>query len=91
MSAPLTLADFEPRLGASFTVADGVSLRLAEVSPLPDSKRPGGAFRLEFHGPAEAALSQGIYAFEFGAVAHDIFIVPIAAQDGGIRYEAIFF
>lgn len=91
MTAPLALADFEPRLDASFTVGNGVPLRLAEASHLPDSGREGGAFRLEFHGPAGAALSQGTYSFEIGGVPHDIFIVPIAAQGEKMLYEAIFF
>jgi hypothetical protein len=91
MGAPLTLAVFEPLLDASFTVSNGVELRLAEASSLVNSGREGGSFRLEFHGPADSALPQGTYAFEIGGAAHDIFIVPIAARGDRLLYEAIFF
>ena len=91
MTAPLTMADFEPLLDACFTVRDGVQLRLAEVSPLPNSGRAGGSFRLEFQGPAGFPLPQGIYAFAMNDAAHDIFIVPIAGSADAIHYEAIFF
>ncbi len=90
MTAPLTLADFAPRLNQSFS-AGRVKLRLVEASPLPDAGREGGSFRLEFEGPADAALAQGIHAFEIGGAARDVFIVPVAARDGAISYEAIFY
>ena len=92
--APLTLADFEPRVGSSFEIATetGVqALALVAAQELPHAPREGGGFKLEFSGPAEPRLPQAIYAFPVDAVLHDIFIVPVGLKDGGIRYEAIFF
>lgn len=92
-AVPLTLADFEPRVGASFEIATdfGVqALVLVAAQELPHSPREGGGFKLEFSGPAEPRLPQAIYAFPIAAL-HDIFIVPVGLKDGGIRYEAIFF
>jgi len=94
MSAPLTLADFEPRVGKSFEIATdfGVqALGLIGAQELPHSPREGGGFKLEFSGPAEPRLPQAIYAFSIDGALHDIFIVPVGLKDGGIRYEAIFF
>ncbi|MGZ8337366.1 MAG: DUF6916 family protein, partial [Allosphingosinicella sp.] len=87
-------ADFAPRRGKAIGVeAAGrlLELNLAEVQELPCSVRSGGAFRLEFHGPSQASLAQGVYRFHLGQEPHDIFIVPIGSGAGITRYEAIFF
>lgn len=89
----LTQSDFEPRLGTSFTVESGgvtVDLRLAEISALRESGRPGGSFRLEFHGPMDAVLPQAIYAFDLAGTRHDIFVVPNGPSGGHMLYEALF-
>jgi hypothetical protein len=90
----LTIADFAPRRGGRVGVEAGplrLDFILAEVQELPPSPRPGGAFRLEFHGPAQPLLAQGIYRFHLDRERHDIFIVPVGAAAGLVRYEAIFF
>ena len=91
----LTLADFEGRVGESFTIETEIgvqTLELAAADPLPQSTRPEGGFRLEFAGPAEPMLPQSIYRFAVGDTTHDIFIVAIGYRpEGGLRYEAIFF
>ena len=90
----LTLADFAPLRGTAIevaTAAGAFELVLAGVAELPASPRPGGSFRLEFHGPARDALAQGTYAFRLGSERHDIFIVPIGPIGETMRYEAIFF
>ena len=90
----LTMIDFSETLGESFEVEAGESrlpLKLDRVEELRASGRPGGSFRLEFLGPLEPVLPQSIYPFERGGERFDIFIVPIAKEAGGMRYEAVFF
>jgi len=92
--APLMLDDFKPRLGEEFAAegeAGAATLTLVQATPLADSGRQGGSFRLEFSGPLEPILPQAIYAFWLDGQRPDIFIVPIGARNGAMRYEAIFF
>lgn len=89
-----THADFAARIGEAFEAHVGehrVSVRLDLVEALPESGREGGSFRLEFVGPPESALGQGIFPFLFGDERFDLFVVPVGHDAGGIRYEAIFF
>jgi hypothetical protein len=85
---------FSDRVGKSFDVtAQGhrLSLTLDSAQELPGSPRPGGAFRLEFLGPADPALDQGIFPFEIDEDRFDIFVVAIGSDIKGTRYEAVFF
>jgi hypothetical protein len=66
-------------------------LALDRIQPLSDSGREGGAFRLEFLGPGEPVLPQATYSFSSGEGVHDIFIVPVAREAAGVRYEAVFY
>jgi hypothetical protein len=96
MDRELTLELFAPRVGTSVPVTAGngaVTLTLAEVQELPDSRRVGGGFKLLFVGPATPQLAQGTYLFDLGdAPADSIFIVPIGPDAAGqMRYEAIFY
>jgi hypothetical protein len=89
--ADLTVGDFTA--GTVFEVPGevaGVPLRLERVEELPRAAREAGAFRLEFSGPAEPLLPQAIYPFEVSGSVHGIFIVPLAQDGRGTRYEAIF-
>ena len=90
----LTFDDFAPHRGKPFTVQGqngAIQLVLAEAQELPGSVRDGGAFRLEFHGPAQLGLGQGTYRFLVGGQPSDIFIVPIGRIGEQLRYEAIFY
>ena len=90
----LSIDDFSPHIGAGFTFeAQGgpVALVLADAMSLPDSGREGGAFRLDFEGPLQPALDQGIYPVRWNEHADDIFIVPIGRTATTMRYEAVFF
>ena len=81
-------------LGAVYDVSgDGTKIALAldKAQALQDTGREGGAFRLEFLGPEEPVLPQATYRFAMADGAHDIFIVPIAQEPAGTRYEAIFY
>ena len=90
----LTLTDFTPRIGKAIKVQatnGSIDLVLDQAQELPGSIRQGGSFRLEFQGPLQPTLGQGIYRFLLGGDPQDIFIVPIGQTPQGIRYEAIFF
>jgi hypothetical protein len=87
----LAVSDFSE--GQDYDVAVGgdiVKLVLAQVQPLAQAMRAAGGFRLEFLGPADPILPQAIYVFEGHGEPKEIFIVPIARDTDGTRYEAIF-
>lgn len=89
----LALDDFTDAVGAAFTVAAGdaeFALTLESAADLPMPGGPTGSFRLEFVGPAQPILPQAIYPFRREEESFDIFIVPIAQDAAGTRYEAIF-
>jgi len=91
---------FLPHVGKIFrvyrTADDTVELTLDEVAPYVaphgvQRKEQTGRepFSIYFHGPIH--LSQRIYRFEHpDAGAFEIFIVPIARDAEGYRYEAVF-
>ncbi|HYJ53615.1 MAG TPA: hypothetical protein VEW04_10640 [Allosphingosinicella sp.] len=94
MERPITVADFAARVGKSFAVpvrGHRLDMRLDAAQELPGSSRTGGGFRLEFIGPADPILAQGIFPFEIARDRYEIFIVPIARDQAGTRYEAVFF
>ena len=85
---------FSDRVGKSFDVAvqgHHLSLRLDAAQSLPGSPRVGGAFRLEFVGPPDPVLAQGIFPFEIDQDRFEIFVVLIAHDLRHARYEAVFF
>lgn len=87
-------ADFSGRVGEECAVEVGeqrVTLTLDAVEEVPGSQRPGGGFRLEFVGPAEQMLPQGIFQFHFGEEPLELFIVPLGRSRRGAHYEALFF
>lgn len=92
----LTRDTFEPRKGETFKLTDEaageVELTLASVQGTGlQGKAPREQFSLHFHGPADPVLPQQIYRLEndeLGAL--DIFLVPIAQDDEGTTYEAVF-
>ena len=91
MSGP-RLSDFVAGAVYEVRAADATyPLTLDKGQDLSDSGREGGAFRLEFVGPADPILPQATYRFVGEGTDHDIFIVPIARDAGGTRYEAIFY
>jgi hypothetical protein len=90
----LTWEEFADAVGAAYEVAAGeerYELTLSQAVELPSAGREGGSFRLEFAGPYEPILPQAIYPFRRGDEVLEIFIVPIARQPSGTRYEAIFY
>jgi hypothetical protein len=94
MVVELTAADFEPHIDTDFNVAETsapLALQLLEVRALGTALRSGGAFALTFRGPLAEPLPQAIYPLAHPRLGRlDIFIVPIARHNDGMRYEAIF-
>ncbi len=91
MSGP-RLSDFVAGTVYEVCTADAAyPVTLDKSQELSDSGREGGSFRLEFLGPADPVLPQATYRFAGGGTDHDIFIVPIAKDAGGVRYEAVFY
>ncbi|HEX8365764.1 MAG TPA: hypothetical protein VF603_10840 [Allosphingosinicella sp.] len=91
---PLSLDDFAPSVGERYEMeVDGTvyPAELIVASPLNDSGREGGSFRLEFRGPADPAFQQGTFTFRRDGTEHAIFVVGIGRDEAGTRYEAVFF
>lgn len=92
--APLSLDDFAPHFGPGWEMDVGgavLPVELVAASPLSDSGREGGSFRLEFLGPVDPAYQQGTATFRRDGAAHEIFVVAIGRDQAGTRYEAVFF
>jgi len=91
----LTAADFSPHLGDRFRLhADDATTLDAELIEVEEGEPAGSdraSFSLVFRGPSEPMLPQRIYRFdhdELGTL--EIFIVPIGADEAGVRYEVVF-
>lgn len=86
-------ADFDDAVGTVYSISaqEGeCALTLTAAESLGADGREGGSFRLEFRGPVDPVLPQGTYEFAADGEALDIFVVPIARDDRGTVYEAIF-
>jgi hypothetical protein len=90
----LTLATFAPLVGDRFDVeAAPAAVEFVLESATAAGDWPGGRapFSLVFLGPREPLLPQAIYALRHaGLGVLEIFVVPIARDADGVRYEAIF-
>lgn len=94
----LQAADFQPYLNEVFSIrldeTQSLDLELISVTELGETTQVGerGPFSLHFLGPVSAQyLQQHTYHLEnekMGAI--DVFIVPLGAEAGRMRYEAIF-
>ena len=90
----LRFEDFSPHIGQGYEIQVGggmLALRLDEAQPLPGSAREGGGFRLLFRGPMQPQLPQGVYPLQRRGQVDQVFIVPIACDQRGTAYEAIFY
>ncbi len=100
-TAWFTYDDFADRVGEGFRVRvpedQSLTLVLSEVSAgaQPGGTGPEGAarqqFSLLFHGPPTPQLSQGIWELDHDGMGElALFLVPLAPEGDGLRYEAAF-
>ena len=90
----LTIDDFAGWLNGEceVTAPEGrVPMTLMVAEPVAGSPRAGGGFRLEFLGPRDPLLGQSIMSVKGPSRTDEIFLVPVARDDEGTRYEAVFF
>jgi hypothetical protein len=96
----LSEEDFTKQVGTKFRVlletegAPEVSLELEAVEPfptLPHSRSDVERFSVYFYGPGDFHLPQRIYKLAHEQMGElEIFLVPIAQDQRGFRYEAVF-
>ena len=89
-----TIEMFADHVNSKFLMHYGDSqtaeLELIRVKDVGSSERQQ-QFSLLFLGPLEAPILQGIYKVDHDALGRlDLFLVPIARDDKGVQYEAIF-
>lgn len=88
----VTLADFSATIDQTYALdlPDGSGLELVlEAARASGDPRP---FSVVFRGPPAPELAQGIYPLTHPAFPGPlaIFLVPIARDEAGMRYEAVF-
>ncbi len=67
-----------------------LDLELVEVSELKETRRQR-IFSIVFRGPLEPDFDQGLFPVEHERLgAGSLFLVPIAREADGMRYEAVF-
>ena len=94
----LTEKNFAQYVNTKFRVrvaaAEPVELELVEVKGYnPGQNEHDGMerFSLFFRGPSDVLLPQNVYALEHeGMGTHELFMVPIARDERGFRYEIVF-
>jgi len=93
----VTIETFAPRKGETFRLTgEGVDGELElKLSAVRGTGLQGRAkreqFSLHFDGPAEPILPQSIYRLENAELGTlDLFLVPVAGDEEGVTYEAVF-
>ena len=96
MSVPLTEKEFSKHVNTKFRVKgeQPMELELTEVKAYMGQSNEESEmerFSAFFRGSVDSYLPQGTYALEHeGMGAIDLFLVPIAKDEKGLRYEAVF-
>jgi hypothetical protein len=96
MSAQLTEEEFTKHLNTRFRVTSEqpLELELTEVKGYlskPNEESGMERFSAFFYGPGDRYLRQRVYALEHDVMgAFELFLVPIARDEKGLRYEAVF-
>ena len=96
MSAPLTEKEFSKHLNTQFRVKSDqpLELELEQVKGyLSGENEQQGMerFSVFFRGPGDRMLPQGVYSLEHDQMgAYELFLVPVAKDEKGFRYEAVF-
>lgn len=89
-----THTTFSENLNTSFNLQHpqwgGMTVELVHVSELRETPRQR-MYSLVFRGPLEQPLQQGTFPISHEKVdSGELFLVPIAREDDGFRYEAVF-
>lgn len=85
--------DYAGKLNTKFRVTEAVEPMDLELIEISDLKSGGGQeyFSLIFLGEKDKLLPQRLYDLEHETLGRGlIFLVPVGANDQGIRYEAVF-
>jgi hypothetical protein len=98
MPANLTEHEFSRHLNTNFRVrieaSPVIELKLVEVNAYPgklEQSSPMERFSACFSGPIEPGLPQHTYLMEHEQMGEfEIFLVPIARDENGFLYEAVF-
>ena len=96
MSATLTEEEFSQHLNTTFRITNPqpIELELTQVKGyLSNAHEQTGMERFSafFHGPGDRFLRQGIYSIEHEVMGEfELFLVPIAQDEKGFHYEAVF-
>jgi hypothetical protein len=98
MPATLTEEEFSKHVSTKFRVRldaeKSVDLELTEVKGYMSKQHEQTGmerFSTYFNGPAEPFLPQLLYTFEHEQMGEfEMFLVPIAKNDAGFRYESVF-
>jgi hypothetical protein len=95
--AELTEQEFSKHLNSKFDVKrddQQLQLELFEVKVYRphEHEQPGmERFSAYFSGPSDHLLPQGVYSLSHEQMGDfDLFLVPLAADQRGCRYEAVF-
>lgn len=95
--AAVTLEHFLAHVGTQFDVEAGdgavvpLTLTLVKALPTDPAHRGRTPFSLEFTGPADPAYEQQTLPLVHPAFGRlQIFVVPLARDAAGTRYQAIF-
>lgn len=94
MEEILNLSSFSPHLNTKFrvraneqSVVETELITAEDMGSTPRQER----FSLVFRGPHEQFLAQGTYTVEHDEMGTlGLFLVPIARDDDGFQYEAVF-
>ena len=95
LSERLSKAAFSEHVNTKFRILDKetptvIEAQLVEVEERRSSEKIQ-QFTLLFKGPNEPLLPQKIYSIEHGSMGDfDLFIVPVAADETSVSYEAVF-
>ncbi len=96
MRDDMTRDDFAPHLNTTFRLlqeqtAEPLELELIDITGGRTHGQDSSSFSLYFRGGPHFRLSQHTFTLEHDALgALDLFLVPIAQDADGFRYEAVF-
>lgn len=92
----LTLDDFQPLVEDTFSVRAGdqaTDFRLVAAQPMGEGRSNGkrAPFALTFQAPPEVSPVQGLYRLEHEELGTlEVFLVPVAGDQEGTDFEAVF-